>query len=233
MIVLKIIGWILLAVLALIVFVLCVKVRFEVRYSKEETSVRLGWLFLSLPLYPARKKGGKKPAEEKKAEPEEEKKPEEKTEEKPKEKTKKQNPLAAFYEAEGFEDALTLIKTAGAYLKTFFGGLCRGVVVDEFYLEMRCTRSDAASTAVYYGEVCAAVFPILGAYASRLRLKKYDVNIYPDYIARFSDASFEIRFHIVPMYFIGILLALVFRMIFGVLLKLLLPKKKQKRRTGG
>ena len=226
MIVLKIIGWVLLSLLALIVLALSVRVHVMAEYSRENTSLAVRWLFLKIPLYPTKKKPGGKPKKEKKPNPEYEHSPET-PESTPKEEggKKKENLLTAFYNAEGFEGVLTLLKKTCSYLKTFFGNLLYGVVVDEFYLDLRCTRSDAADTAVFYGEVCAAVFPLLGALAARLRLKKYDVNIYPDYIARFSDASFILRFHIVPIYFIGVTLAVALKMGFGVLLKILLPKK--------
>ena len=54
--VLKIIGWILLAILALIIFALCVKVRFRIEYSSENTSALLKWLFLKIKLYPRKPK---------------------------------------------------------------------------------------------------------------------------------------------------------------------------------
>ena len=223
MIVLKIIGWVLLGILALILFALAVRVRFDIEYSDENTGVVLRWLFLKFRLYPMEKKP-KKPAAEKEEAPAEEAPAEEKpAEEKP--AAKKDNILVTFYNAEGFDGVLTLIKRLCSYLKTFVGNLLYGFVVDEFYLEMGCTKADAAATAVYYGEVCAAVFPMLASLASRCRLKKYDINIYPDYIARFSRASFVLRFHFVPLYLIHITLVFGVKTLFGVLLRLLRPKK--------
>ena len=52
MIVLKIIGWVLLGILALILLVLCIRIRIAAEYSDDNTNVRLEWLFLKLPLYP-------------------------------------------------------------------------------------------------------------------------------------------------------------------------------------
>ena len=52
LIVLKIIGWIILAVIALIVLVLCIKVRIFAEYSEIDTRVRIQWLFLKIPLFP-------------------------------------------------------------------------------------------------------------------------------------------------------------------------------------
>lgn len=228
LLILKIIGWVLLGLIALIFFALAVRVRFDIEYSAENTSVLLRWLFIKFRLYPmAKKEKAPKKKKEEAPKQEEETPPEEEKKEEPKPAKKKDNFLKTFYEAEGFEGVLTILKKATAYLKTFAGNLIYGVVVDEFYLDMRCVKGDAAATAIYYGEVCTAVFPMLASLASRCRLKKYDVNIYPDYLARYSDASFLLRFHITPLYYIGVVLALGIKMLFGVLLKLLLPKKKK------
>ncbi len=146
---------------------------------------------------------------------------------------KKDSFLKTLYEAEGIDGLITIVKKVVSYTKTFFGGAVRGVVVDQLWLEVCCTRSDAASTAIYYGEVCGILFPLLGGLASRCRIKKYDVNIYPDYLARFSSASFFVRFHITPIWYIGITLAYGMKMLFGVLVgmlvKLFLPKKEKEK----
>ena len=52
MFVLKIIGGIILAVLALIVAVLCIKVRIFIEYSEVNTKVAIKWLFINIPVYP-------------------------------------------------------------------------------------------------------------------------------------------------------------------------------------
>ena len=226
MIVLKIIGWVLLGILALIVLVLCVKLGITVEYSEENTNVTLHWLFLHIPLYPKKKKPTK-PAEEN---PAEEKKEEEKPEEAPA-GAKKESFLHMLYRTHGVDGILELVRKLCSYLNTFFGGLFKSVVAEELWLDVRCAKGDAAETAIYYGEVCAALWPMLGSLASKCKLKKYDVNIYPDYLARFSSASFFVRLRLYPIYVTGITLALVFRLVFklllGMLVKIFLPKKQK------
>ena len=238
MIVLKIIGWVLLGILGLIVLALCVKLRITAEYSDENTHVELGWLFLRIPLYPKKekppkkkkKKAGKEEPEEEK--PEEEKPEEEKQEEEAGSGKKKESFLHALYRSHGVDGILELVRKLCSYLKTFMGGLFRSLVVEQLYLEIGCAKGDAAATAVYYGEVCSALWPMLGALASRCKLRKYDINIYPDYLARFSKASFYVKLHVYPIYVTGIGLALVFRLVFklllGMLLKIFLPKKQKK-----
>lgn len=225
MIVLKIIGWVLLGLLALIVLALCVKVRFQIEYSSENTSVVLKWLFLKLKLYPMKKKE-KKPGEEKP--PAEEEEEEEPKPAKPKEKS---NLLQILRDAEGVDGLIAILQQVLDYTKTFSGHMMRGFVIDELYLQVCCTRSDAAATAIYYGEVCAVLFPLLGALASKCRMKKYDFNIYPDFIARFSSADFIVSFHFTPMYLTGVTVSYLMKLLFGVLIKLLVKISGAKKQN--
>lgn len=282
MIVLKIIGWVLLSILALILLVLCIRIRIAAEYSDDDTNVRLEWLFLRLPLYPRpakepkeskppRQKAKKKeeaaapaPAEEtptpsaeaaqgpETAQPSgteaqtppaeegapaaeegkpaaEEGKP---AAEEGKPAAKKESLLHIIYRTHGVDGILEIVRRVFSYLGSFFGDLMKSLVIEELYLDIGCTKKDAAATAVYYGEVCAALYPMLGALASRCKIKKYDINVYPDYLARFSRASFFVKFHVYPIYLIAITVLLLCRMVFKVLLrmlvKILLPKKEKK-----
>lgn len=240
MIVLKIIGWIILAVLALILFVLCIKVKISAEYSDENTFVALKWLFLTIPLYPKEKKEKKEEKEEK---PEE--KPNEKTDEKTEEESeekeedsedseetsvaevpekpekKKESLLHILYRTNGIDGLLLIIGRVFSYLGTFIGDFLKSLVIEEFYLDARCSKKDAAETAIYYGKVCSSAFPMLGAIASKCKLKKYDINIYPDFLAPRSSASFAITFHLYPIYVIAISVVFLCRLIFKVVLRLI------------
>lgn len=260
MIVLKIIGWVLLGLLALIIAVLCIKVVVSVEYSEKRTEVFVKWLFLKIPLYPAKKKDGKKETaaeggDEAQAPPEEAQKEdspsetsaeektedaseeetttdeEGKTEEKPAEAAKKQSSaelLKLLYEAEGIDGLIEIVKRVFSYLGTFFGGLFRAFIIEDFQLDVCCAKKDAAATAIYYGEVSAALFPMLGAIASGCTMKNYDINIYPDFLARYSEASFYLRLHVVPVRLVGITLALVFKLLFKVLVGLVIKISRTK-----
>lgn len=266
MIVLKIIGWIILAIIALIVFVLCIKVRIFAEYSEIDTRVRIQWLFLKIPLFPSEKKNdGKKKKKDKNEKTKTDNIPENATaddltdtsseepatqlpadetlsEETPCSQAsaetegapapkQKNNLLKTLYDAHGIDGLLLIVQRTFSYIGTFFGDLAKSLVIDELYLDVRCTKKDAASTAIYYGEVCSALFPMLGAMVSKYKVKKYDINVYPDYLARQSSASFAVSMHLYPIYLIGITLLFGCRMLFKVLLRLIvkifLPKKKE------
>lgn len=265
MIVLKIIGWIILAIIAVITLVLCIKVRIFAEYSEIDTRVRIQWLFLKVPLFPSEEKNSdkknKKQKKQKNTTPakasEAEHLPEavdelitegqpEATEDTSTENVQsaeessesgdasapkqKNNLLKTLYDAHGIDGLLLIVKRTFGYIGTYFGDLAKSLVIDELYLDVRCTKKDAASTAIYYGAVCSALFPMLGAMVSEYKVRKYDINVYPDYLARQSSASFAVSMHLYPVYLIGITLLLGCRILFKVLLRLIvkifLPKKK-------
>ena len=272
MIVLKIIGWVLLGILALVLLVLCIRIRIAVEYSDDNTNVRLEWLFLNLPLYPRPAKEPKEPkppkqkakkkaeapassptAEEPPApegpsseaaqEPQAQQPPVGESQMPPVEEgapapeegkpaEKKESLLHVLYRTHGVDGILELVRRVFSYLGSFFGDMMKALVIEELYLDIGCTKKDAAATAIYYGEVCSALYPMLGALASRCKVKKYDINVYPDYLARFSRASFFVKFHVYPIYVTGITILLVCRMVFQValrtLIKIFLPKKEKK-----
>ncbi len=260
MIVLKIIGWVILSIIALIFLVLCVKVRIFAEYSEVDTRLRIQWLFLKFPLFPSESKGGKgkskKNADSNNDTAQQQTASSELADESysssaeclstddnttstennvdqmsggaPKQKN---NLMKTLYSAHGIDGLLLIVNRTFSYVGTFFGDLAKSLVIDELYLDVRCTKKDAASTAVYYGEVCSALFPILGAMISKYKVRKYDINVYPDYLARQSSASFAVSMHLYPIYLIGISVLFGCRMIFKVairlLVKIFLPKKKE------
>lgn len=219
-------GWVLLSILALILLILCIKVRVGVEYSNENTSAYVKWLFLKIPLYPVKKK-----PEKTSAEPtadniavdenvDTETAVEETPAQEPVQPTGTQKPkeslLHLLYRANGVDGLILIVKRVFSYIGTFVGQLMNSVVVEELYIDVSCTKHDAAETAIYYGEVCSTLFPLLGALVSKYKIKKYDFNIYPDFIARFSNVSFIANFYIVPIKLIGIVLLLVFKLLFKV-----------------
>lgn len=153
------------------------------------------------------------PEEEAEADAEETKEPEKK-------KSGAKELLETLYNAEGIDGLTLLARRTCRYLGTFFGGLIGGVIVDEFDLDVCCTKPDAAAAAIYYGEVCSTLFPLLASLAAKCKLKKHNINVYPDYLARFSSASFILDLHFTPIVMVGHILALVIKILFKIVLQL-------------
>ncbi len=139
--------------------------------------------------------------------------------------------LKTLYSAHGIDGLLLIVRRLFRYLGTFFGDALTSLVIDELYIDVKCNKKDAASTAIYYGEVCSSLFPMLGALVTKYKVRKYDINVYPDYLARHSSASFAVSMHIYPIYLVSISVALVVKLLFKVILKLLikcfLPSKSK------
>ena len=265
MIVLKIIGGIILSILALIILILCVKVRIFAEYSDVDTNVRLQWLFIKIPLYPGKKKektgnseDTSKNAKKTEASAENAESTEtttadsssdeasskevnetsaENTEDSTVKKasTKPDNSLLKLiYSAHGIDGLLLIVRRLFNAVGSFFGGLSRSIVIDELYIDVMCNKNDAASTAIYYGEVCSALFPMLGALVTKYKVRKYDINVYPDYLAKHSSANFAVSLHLYPIYVVGISILLVMRLLFKVLFRLVvkcIPLIKNKQPT--
>lgn len=258
MIVLKIIGFILLGIFGLIIAALCIKVKIFAEYSEYDTNVKIKWLFLNIPVYPAKAK--KKPQENAQTDssattetqaPAEEVSlteqdvavSEENSSEAENTNTvtdeagqaaaakPKNNFLKTLYNAHGIDGLLLIVRRVFRYLGTFTGNLMHSLVIEELYIDVRCHKNDAASTAIYYGEVCSSLFPMLGSLITKYKVRKYDINVYPDYLARTSSASFAVSMHLYPIYLVGITISLVCKMLFKVLLRLIvkcfLPAKNR------
>lgn len=261
MIVLKIIGFVLLGILALIVIALSIKVRFFIEYSETDTNVRLQWLFFKIPIYPSKKDKNKSPvkavnnkntdkqlqednsplsveekqeavaSEDTNAVEETNNSTEENVSDAQPAEKKKNNFLKTLYDAHGIDGLMLIVNRTFSYIGTFVGDLMHSLVIDELYMDVLCTRNDAASTAIYYGEVCSALFPMLGALVTKYKVRKYDINVYPDFLAKTSSASFAVSLHLYPIYMVAITLKLVFRLVFKVGLrlfgKLFFPSEKK------
>lgn len=234
LLILKIIGGILLSILALVIIALFIKVRITADYA-EKSSIVIQWLFIKIPVFPMQKKAKKKseavdntanaepapaqaaPVEETPVQPESAPTdpaaaaaPAE-----PAKKDDKPDILKIFFESNGgVEGLILLIKEFFSYLGSFFGGMLHAFVIDELMVDMTVTKSDAAQTAIYYGQLCSAVYPMLGAFVTKYKVRQYDFSITPDFLARKSSAEMHVSFWFRPATLIGVVLLLVGRLVF-------------------
>ncbi len=245
LLILKIIGGILLSILALVIIALFIKVRITADYA-EKSSIVIQWLFIRIPVFPMQKKAKKKAADDPQqappatdavdntanAEPASaQATPVEETPVQPEsaptdpaataapaepaKKDDKPDILKIFFESNGgVEGLILLIKEFFSYLGSFFGGMLHAFVIDELMVDMVVTKSDAAQTAIYYGQLCSAVYPMLGAFVTKYKVRQYDFSITPDFLARKNSAEMHVSFWFRPATLIGVVLLLVGRLVF-------------------
>ncbi len=213
------------AIIALIVAVFCIPVKVNGSYY-DEFILDASWAFLKFNIIPMsmnNEKSPKKDKKPKKEEPEEE--PENKSDE------SKENPFVTFYKNQGFDGVIDLINNSARILARFFKYIKNHFIIKKLYLYMTVTSGDAASTALKYGKTCQKVFPALGYICSSFPVRKYDVNIEPDYIANENKAEFEFAFSIKPITITNAVVALAFRMLFNVGIKFLKGIKSKKNKN--
>lgn len=201
--------YIILGIIIFFVLVFSVKISVELIHEKD-FSVTLKILFLKIPLVPAKEK--KKTKKEKK--PKQEKPKEEKPkEEKPKEKgPKKENFVTKFYNNQGFDGTMMFLQDVLGVLNTFMGDIFRrSFVIERLFLTMRVSKGDAAETAIAYGKTCTAVFPAVAHICATMKVRKYDIDISPDYLANKSTSAIHTRISVRPIRITNAAVKLAFR----------------------
>lgn len=216
--------YILLGIILLLILLLSVKVRIDAEYI-DSFRVKLRWLFLSFDLYPMQKKE-KNPKKEKPKKEE----PPKAQEEVPKEK--KPNPFKTFYENQGFDGVMQLVRDSADAVGGLMKSVKKHLIIDELFLWIVISHNhDAAQTAIEYGEACQDVYPAMGFICSNLKVKKYDVEIEPDFIGTFSSAQFAFALSVRPIFLINAGIVLAVKLLFKVVLKLLRAKPKTPENT--
>lgn len=218
-----------LGIILFFVVILSIRITISAEYF-DEFRLNLSWLFINIPIFPAKKSD--KPKKEKKVKETKKKKepepePPDETEEKPAEK--KENIFVKFYNNQGFDGVVQLINNVVSSLGKMFNSFRKHIVIRELYLFMTITGGcDAAETAMNYGRMCQKIFPAMSFICTNLSVKKYDVEIEPDFIGLKNSAQFAFTVHIRPIFFINAVIVLVFRLIFKVALKFLKGIKNKK-----
>lgn len=218
--------YIFLGIIAFFVIVLSVRITVNGEFF-DEFRLNVKWLFLKIDILPAKKKD--KPKKEK-APKEKKEKPvtEEVTEETPVEK--KENIFVKFYNNQGFDGVIQLISNVGKALGKLMHSFRKHIILNELYLWMTVTGGcDAAETALEYGRVCQTVFPVMSFICTNLTVKKYDIEIEPDFLGSKNTAQFAFSVSVRPIFLLNALIVLVFRLLVKVVLKFLMGIKDKSK----
>ena len=211
--------YIVLGIILFFVAVLSVPLHITIGYDNK-INVSIKYLFIKLDLLPAKTKP-KKEKPKKEPAPKEEK-PEDKT---PKEK--KPNPLLEMVKANGYDGMMNVLSNLGRIFKIYGGKLMKSVVFDEIYLYICVGTGDAAATAIKYGQTCQKVYPLMGFLCSNNVVKKYDIDVDSDFLANKTEGEFFFDMHLCLRKIINASVAMVVRLVFGVVLTFIKGGKKK------
>ncbi len=213
--------YIILGIIAFIVAILSVRITVDGEFFDEfKLSVR--WLFVKFQILPAKKKD--KPKKEKKEKPKKEKNADE---EPPADDSapaeKKENIFVKFYNNQGFDGVIQLVNNAASSIGKMLSSFKKHIIIRELYLWMTVTGGfDAAETALEYGRTCQKIFPAMSFICSNMKVKKYDVEVEPDFLGNKNKAEFAFSVSVRPICFTNAIVVLVFRLLVKVVLKFLL-----------
>lgn len=217
-----IVLYILIGIVVLFALILNIRAHIHLEYEKELTAYAK-WAFIKIPLLPAPEK---KPKPKKETPPAKAETPAEETPKEP--KPKGPNPLATIYENEQLKGILEILRKLLELVDKFGRRLVNSFVIDEMFLDIEVTKGDAAQTAEEYGKMCRRVFPVTGAVCANCNVKKYSINVEPDYIANpGTKAAFSMEISLNPRKLINAVLAFAFGAVFKIgirLIKDLKPK---------
>lgn len=97
-------------------------------------------------------------------------------------------------------------------VKTLFSRISRLVCHGEFRrfdLRIVVGDTDCADAAMNYGELCAAVYPLLAFLESKLKFRRRNVDLRCDFSAESTEAVFDGQLNYRPVYLLEFLLGLV------------------------
>ena len=216
---------IILGIIAFFVILLSIKVVVTVHYE-DEVELSASWLFLKFNILPSKEKGEEKKKKEKK--PKEEKPKDESEIVKEPKKKKKDNMFVRFYRNRGVEGVVQLLKDAAKAVGGMFKRIGRAFLFEELFVSMTVGKGDSAQTAIKYGETCSAVFPAMGLIVNTMRIKKYSIEVNPDFIHGKSNAKLHTKVSVRPIKLINAVIIVAFELLFKVVIKLLKHSKAPK-----
>ena len=225
--------YIILGIILFFVVLFSFKVSFIVEMT-DKNKIILKYLFFKITLIDS-----SKPEKEKK--PKKEKK-KTKAEEKPQEQqaddtitnenntnNKDNNLFKQLYIEQGYDGIVKMLVAVKESLSSFFGKLYKTFTINEFYLTMHVTGNDAADTAIKYGKLSSWLFPLLGKVASTCKIKKYDIDISPDFLGVKNEADLYLNISVVPIRITNALVVLALQLTFKVILKILFAGNNAKK----
>lgn len=195
MLALKLIGYVLLGLLALLVLLLVVPVRLRVRYDTA-LAATLWVLFVPIRLLPKNETQNTEQQADKPQPKAEKPKPKKKSLKETLKESLSFEQHAADLKRNGVVAAALWLKEIADRVLTATDRVLNAVTVTRLFARADIAQDDAAQTALTYGRVCATVFPALGLIESKLTVKRQDVQITPAFCAEQTRFCFDTRLRV-------------------------------------
>ncbi len=221
--------FIILGIIAFFILILSVKVRIAV-HSEDGVSLSIRWLFLKFNILPKKKKE-KKPKKEKKKKEKKKKKseePEKKDEKIPEPKKKKDNIFVRYYKNNGVSGTVELLERLAKAIGGMFRRIGKAFIIEELFISLLVGAGDSAETAIKYGKTCSKIYPAMGLLVDNLRIRKYNLEVSPDFINGKNKARLHGNLSVRPSLLIWAVIVVAFQLLFKVVIKFLKGSKAKK-----
>lgn len=191
---------IILIILALIVFILSLKVHIIFSIDKE-VKISLKILFFKFNLKKSSKKVERKAEKEAKKEL----------------KAPGGVPFKKLVEKYGISDTVKIILNTVQKMLEKVIELLKHATIEDLNAEISVCSEDPARTAIEYGLICSVFYPFAGIVSSKINIKNPSFNVFADYAGKSSSfrikGDFNVRIYYIVRIFTGILVQLVKNMI--------------------
>lgn len=184
--------YILLGLILFVMLLMLIPIRVYAHYHREfECTLYVG--FVKFSIYPPKPKKERRKKKLKTSEPQ-------------KEETKKEK--QSFVKEKGIVFILELVKKIADLANTVLKDFFKHILIKKLQLSISVAGSDAADTAIKYGQCCSAAYPAVSIIASSMNCPKYGVDILPDFN---ENAKSDIKFEFMARVFVFRLVILVIK----------------------
>ncbi|MBR2108766.1 MAG: DUF2953 domain-containing protein [Ruminococcus sp.] len=165
--------YIILGILLLLFLLTLFNVWVLASYNEElKLFIKVAFVKIQLvPPKPKKEKKKKKPKKPKKKGTPDKKKPEK----------EKSFSIKDYVKQKGVSGILNIIKRISDFAVGTLNDLFSKITVTRFYLMLRIAGSDAADSAVKYGQVCSVLYPALKVIGEVVTIEDYDIDVEPDF----------------------------------------------------
>ncbi|MDD6489917.1 MAG: DUF2953 domain-containing protein [Clostridia bacterium] len=193
--------WIILGIIAFIFVLLICPLAVSVVYDGE-LELKIRYLFLCFKILPPKEKKPKEPKPQKAEKSE-------KSDTKP--ENKNQNQIKDFIKKKGTDGLIELLKKIVDIIPKATKTITSHLVISKLDINVLVVGDDAADTAMKFGYLCSAVYPIVSMIESNIKKCKHNENI----VAGFNDSETKIylvlKARIKPLFLISAALRALFR----------------------
>ncbi len=154
--------YVILGIIAFIIILLFCPVSFHLLYSEDKFNFNVCYLFLKFRLAPAKEKNNRSEKNEDKNGTSE---------------NKSRNLNLDFIKQKGIGGLTELLKSIVNLLKGLGSSLKKHIIISELNVDILVVGDDAADTAMKYGYVCSAVYPIISFIDNQVKRGTHSENI--------------------------------------------------------